>query len=807
MAAIWVLARARLHARWRALLALAVLVGVASGAVLAAAIGADRTETAYQRLLESTRAEDVHVNVGGFGEANPGFIDRLRRLPQVADMGMASVALMVPDMGPQPPRYSAMDRFAAIMSADGRAGWTVNRPLIVNGRRPDPERSDEVGLGESLARRWRVRPGDTVRLRALAPEQLVPAISGALLSPKGPAFDLKVVAIQRLPEDVSLTASAGEGLISLSPAFYREHGGEIAHLPPEPHVRLKRGEADLAAFEDATRRLARNSNEVNLTTRAELTTNVEQATRAEAVALVLFAALAALAALVVIGQTLARELFLATAGHDTLRALGMPRPWRFAAIMLPTGLLGVVGGVVGAGLAVLASPLTPIGLARRAEPAPGLLVNLAGIGIGLLAVVVLVAACAAVPAWRLSGVQQQEPGTAGRAGASPRLADTAALAGLPPSSVTGLRMALERGRGPTAVPVRTTMIGVTAGIVALSAALTFGVSLHRLLDTPRLYGWAFDAIAGDWGLADPASRQPSWLDRNPQVGAFSAVYFYSVRVDGAEMTAAGVDTTHGQVFPTIVEGHEPRGPDEIALGTRTLRQLGRRLGQTVQLQARRPTTVRIVGRSALLTGDADTAATGAVLTLEGLLRADPNRKSGYGVFYVRYRPGSDPAAALDSLRHPGTGVDQDVQLPRPPIDVENLGRVGDLPQVLAGLLAVLAASALGHLLVTSIRRRRRDLAILKALGFVRGQVSAAVAWQATTVAAISLTVGLPLGVALGRWTWSLLIDRIGLGAEPVTPWPALLAGVLGTVLVANLVAAWPGWMAARTRPAVALRAE
>jgi ABC-type lipoprotein release transport system permease subunit len=152
-------------------------------------------------------------------------------------------------------------------------------------------------------------------------------------------------------------------------------------------------------------------------------------------------------------------------------------------------------------------------------------------------------------------------------------------------------------------------------------------------------------------------------------------------------------------------------------------------------------------------------------------------------------------------------VDQEVQLPRPPLDVDNVGRVGGLPQVLAGLLAVLAASALGHLLVSSIRRRRRDLAILKVLGFVRGQVSAAVAWQATTVAVISLTVGLPLGVALGRWAWSLLIDRIGLGAEPVTPWPALLAGVIGTVLVANLVAAWPGWMAARTRPAVALRAE
>ena len=97
--------------------------------------------------------------------------------------------------------------------------------------------------------------------------------------------------------------------------------------------------------------------------------------------------------------------------------------------------------------------------------------------------------------------------------------------------------------------------------------------------------------------------------------------------------------------------------------------------------------------------------------------------------------------------------------------------------------------------------------MLKTLGFVRRQVSAAVAWQATTVALVALAAGLPLGVALGRWTWTLLIDRIGLGAEPVTPWPALLAATLATVLAANLVAAWPGRMAARTLPAVALRSE
>jgi ABC-type lipoprotein release transport system permease subunit len=127
--------------------------------------------------------------------------------------------------------------------------------------------------------------------------------------------------------------------------------------------------------------------------------------------------------------------------------------------------------------------------------------------------------------------------------------------------------------------------------------------------------------------------------------------------------------------------------------------------------------------------------------------------------------------------------------------------------VLAGLLALLAASALAHLLLTSIRRRGHDLAILKTLGFVRRQVSATVAWQATTVAMVAVVIGVPLGVAVGRWTWSLLIDRIGLSAEPVAPGPTLLAGVLGAMLVANLVAVWPGRVAARARPVVALRSE
>ena len=804
MAAVWALVRARLRERRRALVGLALLVGVASGAVMAAAIGARRTDTAYARLLEATRADDVEVEVGGFDD--PGFVDRLGRLPQVAELGRESIALLAPATPGDSREYSWGTRLISQVSVDGRVGRIINRPLVIAGRRPDPDRPDEVGISESLARSWGLRPGGTLRLRAAAPEQVPSLLAGEQVVPAGPALALRVTAIQRLPDDVAVGSRAAEGFVSLTPAFYRTYRDRAAIFLPGARVRLVRGKADVAAFAAATRRLAGGNAEISVIPRADLTRLVEEATQTQAVALALFAALAAAAALVVVGQSLTRELSLASAGQEMVWALGASRIQLLAAAMLPIGLVGAVGAVTGAGVAMLASPLLPTGLALRAEPDPGFSVHWAGIGIGIVATLLLVAGRVAVPAWRQAQMRPERPG-AGLAGTSSALADTAARAGLPPSSVAGLRMALESGRGRRAVPLRSSLVGVTAGIVALTAAVTFGASLDRLLGTPRLYGWNFDATAGNWQLNDPASRRPPWLATNPYVGAYSAVWFSEIEVDGTVVAAASVDTAGGRVFQTIVEGREPNGPDELVLGTTTLRRLGLRLGQTVRVEAGRPASMRIVGRTAMVGTDSETAGDGAILTIEGLRRLEPDQGSGYGMFHVRYAPGADPEAARQSLRRLPSGAVQAVGLPRPPPEVENLGRVGGLPDVLAGLLALLAASALAHLLVTSVRRRRRDLAILKSLGFVRGQVSAAVAWQASTVAAIALAAGLPLGVALGRWTWSLLVDRIGLGAEPLTPLPALLAGVAGTVLVANLVAAWPGRVAARIRPAVALRSE
>ena len=109
--------------------------------------------------------------------------------------------------------------------------------------------------------------------------------------------------------------------------------------------------------------------------------------------------------------------------------------------------------------------------------------------------------------------------------------------------------------------------------------------------------------------------------------------------------------------------------------------------------------------------------------------------------------------------------------------------------------------------VTSIRRRRADLAVLKTLGLSRGQISRTIGSQVTVLAGAALLVGLPVGVVAGRVAWTLVAGRYGFPAEPVIPVTGLLVLAGGVLVFANLVAWGPAWMARRTPPAKVLRSE
>ena len=133
--------------------------------------------------------------------------------------------------------------------------------------------------------------------------------------------------------------------------------------------------------------------------------------------------------------------------------------------------------------------------------------------------------------------------------------------------------------------------------------------------------------------------------------------------------------------------------------------------------------------------------------------------------------------------------------------------MGALPLGLALGVAAAAIAALALTVTASVRQRRRELALLKSLGMQRGQLRAIVTSQAITMMVVATLVGVPLGVAGGRWTWTTFANSIGIVPAPVVPVTALALGIAGLIAAGGLLALWPAALAARTVPAIMLRAE
>ena len=380
-------------------------------------------------------------------------------------------------------------------------------------------------------------------------------------------------------------------------------------------------------------------------------------------------------------------------------------------------------------------------------------------------------------------------------------------AGLPPSAAAGVRLATLPGRGRTAAPVRSAVLGTVFSVAALTIAIVFGASLDRLFSTPRLYGWNWDVEVGNAFAEDLRDVVVPILTDSEWVGGFSTVAAAEVDVGGVRTPAYGIDTIEGSVAPPVVEGRLPERADEALVGGRTLRRIGAGVGDVVELEVAGITeSVTVVGRGVLPvlgTFDAGGPGDGVVLTIDGVRALVPGAQEN--VFIVEYAAGVDPDAAYAGLTEEvETGAPA---LPEAPVEVADFGQVDNMPAVLSGLLALMGVASVAHALLTTVRRRRRDLAILKTLGFVGRQVRLTVAWQASTMMLIALVLGIPLGLAAGRWAWHLFATSLGIVPESSIPILAFVILVPAALLVANLIAAGPAWAAARTRPSVALRSE
>ena len=796
MGAVLMIARIQLRRRWRSVVVIALVIMVAGGVVLAALAGARRTSSALDRLRAETRASNAAVDV--FDGADPAFAARIGHLPGVEAWAQLEVwAANIIDP-------SSREETPIVAAVDGRFGRSVDRTILVDGRRA--RTAHEVVLPENVARRRGFRLGSRIRIATFVPDQLAALQNGQAPRPAGPTIPLRVVGINRSVHDLT-TDGQRTGIIVLGAPVYRAYHRAVLSYTAVVRVRLAPG----TSHEFATQlRAIAGHRAVNFDTGGLDTSGVEDSLGILGKGLLVFALIGALGALVTLGVLVARWASGTLPDQPVEHALGLSARQRAAAAVAPL-LPAILGGAVGAtGLAALASPLMPMGTARQIEPHRGFDLDALVLGAGPLALVAITAVVSVVITWFAARRTQWDPARQRVSARGGRWITAVTGWRVPVPAVIGSRMALGPRRGAAGIPGRSAIAAAALGVTGIVAALLVGSSLQRLTNEPARYAWHYDTIVeGGRGLSqdhNSCAPRTTTLASMPEIAAIATLCESTVTLDGRPVNAMGLQRIRGTIRPTILRGRVPTRPREIAVGEKTLRALGRSIGDPVVIRgdAGSPITTQIVGTTLFPTPNShDTVS----LADGVLMSADALRRLGDGSFpqvIIRWRPGIelDRAMAQVERRSGAPGIP-----PVRPPEIDRLLQVDRLPALLGSFLALLGLVGVGHAVVTNSTRRRRDLALLQTLGFRTRQVAATITAHAVTLVLVGLVIGVPLGIVVGRIVWESIARAVGIAPDAALPGAAILLSVLGALLAAVTVAVFPARSATRVHPAVALRSE
>jgi hypothetical protein len=565
-------------------------------------------------------------------------------------------------------------------------------------------------------------------------------------------------------------------------------------------VDLRDGQAGIAAFNQRVNEIFDHPVNVESTFELYGIRKALNVTDLERDGLLLFAVAALLGGGVLVGQALVRAVSASAADLPTWRAIGVDRPLAIRALVAPSVVAALAGALTAIAVAVALSSRFPLGTARDYDLDVGTHADWFVLGIAALGVLVVILAVAAVAAWWR--VTRPAPDAA-RPSYVDRIVAPMSRA---PALMIGARLAGEPGRGRRAVPVRSALVGAIAGVIGVVGCLTFRAGIQDAVHEPRRSGVVWDYVfAGEGGV--PPATQRTVAERRDVDAAIDARWERAVPVDGRPTPTFGIRTVKGSMPLVVLSGRAPDGPDEIAFAPTTMKSLGLAVGDRVRVgsDGGRPATV--VGEALLpATSHTDYDQSGW-MTATGLTRAaGPPSGNGEDYLLLKWAPGTDVAAAERRLTRIA-GTDFFAQAAVLPTAVADLARIEDLPLALGAFFGLLACATVAHALVTTVRRRRRDLAVLRAIGFTRRQTRGAIAWQSTLLAIAGLVVGVPAGIAVGRVAWRWLADDFPIVYVPPAAALAVLVVAGIALAIANALAAGPAHAATRIRPAEALRVE
>ena len=408
---------------------------------------------------------------------------KMARLPDVRHVEVAAFVLLAPLQHDGAPDLKVIDSLATVVSMNGLL-FSQDRVAVINGRLANPAKANEVMVNASTARLLGVHVGQTMMMGGYSGEQTLSPDFGTSRVHPVVRVNVKVVGIVDLADQVVQDdVDRSTDFMIFTPSFGTK---ALRIVSGETYgVQLKRGAGDVTNFEHEFAQLVPPGSFFQFHVTSSVESKVQRAIKPEAIALLVFGLIATMAALLIALQAVARLLGADADELLVLRALGASPSTVILDSVVGIFAAIVLGTAAAIGVAVALSPLAPIGPVRPIDPSPGVNVDWTVFGLGFVVFVGILGAGALGLAYRTAPHRELlRP--------SPRpskLVDLSASSGLPLPGVLGLHLALDGGRGRTAVPVRSILLGAILAVVLVASTLTFGSGLQTLITHPPLYGW------------------------------------------------------------------------------------------------------------------------------------------------------------------------------------------------------------------------------------------------------------------------------------------------------------------------------
>lgn len=851
----WTLARAGLRHRIRGLAGLAVVLAVGIGVSFAAVEVAARTETAFPSYLAQANVGDLVVNPS-LSDARAA--ELITTTPGVTGYSTDDFLVAGIDRG-RPVTQAEIDSAGVQvrMSSDGRY-VERDRPVVQEGR--VLRDGAEVFLNRHAADELGLEVGAELTLAFFRPSFNTPGLSPArddVVEPLGRS-PARVVGIGTLAGDVLpdelypqsiilITPEVGEKFTcTLNPIVTdRDMTIEEHLLAASPadcalayryfSLQVAGGDSAVGAVADALvdRFEAENErlptvlreNDIGYflipTSTLDERTRVQQSLRPAVTALRLFGLVAGLATVVLALVSALRVARQEQAHQEIWRQLGVTRLQRWLALVMPLAASVAVGLVGAVALGLAGSGIGAVGSVHVLETDPRYALSASVFaGVAGATMAVLLAGVMAI-AWIVA--RAPAPSPVERPSTLLRISRK-----VHPARGLGMRAAT-RGIG-----ARVVVAGSVAAVLAMVASLVFATSVNALVGTPARYGWPYDLgviIGYGYGGADADAIATS-LQR-PEVERWGLAALGSVTIGGQTVASVAARENFTGLRTPVIDGERPDGPGEIALGTESADEIGLEIGDSVSVvtpYGEAPATVTgLVVLPPVGPYQSDRAATGRGVLLSERFFADllAGAEEAQGLppgSLAETGPGSflaiDLAGGVD-VDDFLASIDADERLswdrndfdsffypdPVRPAAIADVASMRRLPIALGALFALAMAAGLATGIQVATRARRRELAVLRALGCTSRQVASSVRWQALTVASLAVAVGMPLGVAAGRVLYRNFAVDIGVLPTIDTSLPALAGVAVGTIIVGLLVSALPAHRISSAQLVSSLRQE